>query len=677
MVEDILIKHGHAKTAKAFITYRRKRAEIRKAKKMFGIPDDMDLNLNALKVLEHRYLLKNENGETIETPSQLFRRVAKAIAKQDLLHNENADIKKVEESFYDMMSNLEFLPNSPTLMNAGTELGQLSACFVLPVEDSIEGIFDSIKHTAMIHKSGGGTGFSFSRLRPSGDFVKSTSGVSSGPISFMKVFNKATEVIKQGGKRRGANMGVLRVDHPDILDFIASKGEEGILNNFNISVGITKKFMDAVKNKEKYELINPRDNEVAGKLDARHVFNLMTTLAWKSGDPGIIFLDNINDENPTPEIGDIESTNPCGEQPLLPYESCNLGSINLSKMVKKVGNNYEIDWEKFRKIIRTAVHFLDNVIDANKYPLPEIDEMTRGNRKIGLGIMGFADLLIKLKIPYNSGKGVAVADEIMSFLKKEAQKKSMEMAEERGVFPNWDKSIYKEKGIRIRNATVSTIAPTGTISIIAGCSSGIEPLFAISYIRKHVLGGEEMLEVNPLFENIAKENGFYTEELMKRIAKKGSIKHIEGIPKNIKKIFVTAHDISPEWHVMMQAIFQKHTENAVSKTVNFSKNASVEDVKKAYMLAYDLDCKGITIYRDQSKSEQVLNIDSDDEEPSDKEIPKEMIKSHSLKEFKEKNENNNEEIENESENEEKKGEDEGELIKVDAEYAGGCTTCHL
>lgn len=665
VVEEVLINERHLKTANAYQSYRKKRADIRKAKKMLGIYDDTKININALKVLEHRYLLKNESGNIIETPSELFMRVAKAIAKQDIKYDENADIEETKKIFYEMMKNLEFLPNSPTLMNAGTELGQLSACFVLPIGDSMEEIFDAVKNTAIIHKSGGGTGFSFSRLRPSGDFVKSTSGVSSGPLSFMKVFNVATEVIKQGGKRRGANMGILSVDHPNILDFISSKEEEGVLNNFNISVGLTKKFMDAVKKKEKYELINPRDKKVVGKLDAEDVFNLIATLAWKSGDPGIIFLDKINEENPTPELGEIESTNPCGEQPLLPYESCNLGSINLSKMVKKTGKYYEIDWRKLKETIRNAVHFLDNVIDANKYPLLEIDEMSRNNRKIGLGVMGFADLLIKLRIPYNSDKGVAIADEIMNFVTKEAEIKSRELAEDRGVFPNWEKSIYSKKGIKRRNATVTTIAPTGTLSIIAGCSSGVEPLFAISYVRKHILGGEEMLEVNPLFEQIAREKDFYSEELMERISRKGTIYDIEEIPEEVRKIFVTAHDISPEWHVMMQAIFQKHTENAVSKTVNFSKGASIADIKKVYMLAYDLDCKGITIYRDQSKSEQVLNIDrkeKDEEKPEEK-IPKEIIKSHSLTEF---------ETKEEKENDSKK-----DIIVVDAEYAGGCSTCHL
>ncbi len=651
IVEKVLIENGHAKTAKAYILYRQKRAAIRKAKEMLGVVDDIKLSLNAIKVLEHRYLLKDKDGKVVETPSQLFRRVAKAIAKADILYDKEADVKKTEEEFFEMIKNLEFLPNSPTLMNAGTELGQLSACFVLPIDDDLNSIFDAVKYTAKIHQSGGGTGFSFSRLRPNGDFVKSTHGVASGPLSFMKVFNVATEVIKQGGKRRGANMGVLRIDHPDILDFVVAKEKEGELNNFNISVAVTKKFMEAVKNNTEYELLNPRTKEVIKKLNARHVFTLITTLAWKSGDPGIIFIDRINEENPTPEVGEIESTNPCGEQPLLPYESCNLGSINLSKMVRELNGGYEIDWEKLRNTVRKAVHFLDNVIDLNKYPLPQIEQMTKANRKIGLGVMGFADVLIKLGVPYNSEDAVVIADELMHFINVEAGKMSEELAEKRGVFPNWEKSIFKKKGIKRRNATVTTIAPTGTISIIAGCSSGIEPLFAISYIRKHILGGEEMLEVNPLFEEVARKRGFYSTELMEKIAKSGSVQHIDEIPDDVKKVFVTAHDITPEWHVMMQGVFQKHTENAVSKTVNFPNSASVEDVEKVYMLAYELGCKGVTIYRDGSKSAQVLNIQKD-------EVP-------------------NEKIEIEKPPEPIPKEIPKDLIRVDAEYAGGCTTCHL
>ncbi|MCW1296952.1 MAG: vitamin B12-dependent ribonucleotide reductase [Candidatus Parvarchaeota archaeon] len=604
IVEKVLINSGYAEAAKAYILYRQKRTEIREAKKFLGVIDDLKLTLNAINVLQKRYLLKDKDGKIIETPKQMFRRVARAVAKADLIYNKKANIQEIEEEFYKMMENLEFLPNSPCLMNAGTEIGQLSACFVLPVEDSIESIFDAVKNMALIQKSGGGTGFSFSRLRPSGDIVGSTMGVASGPVSFMRIFDTATDVIKQGGKRRGANMGILSVHHPDIVEFITSKEKEGVLTNFNISVAVTDKFMEAVKKNEEYELINPRTNEVTEKMNARDVFNLIVTTAWKTGDPGLIFIDEINRHNPTPQIGKIEATNPCGEQPLLPYESCNLGSINLARMVE----NGKINWEKLRKTVRSAVHFLDNVIDVNKFPLPEIEKMTKANRKIGLGVMGFADMLIELGIPYNSEDGIKIAEEVMKFITAEARKKSVELAAERGSFPNfkgskWEKDGYKQ----MRNATVTTIAPTGTISIIAGCSSGIEPLFAISFIR-NVMEGTTLMEVNQSFEKIAKERGFYSSELMMEIAKKGSIQSIENIPADVKRIFVTAFDITPEWHVRMQAAFQKYTDNAVSKTVNLPNDATIGDVEKVFWLAYELKCKGITIYRYGSKKEQVLYV---------------------------------------------------------------------
>ncbi len=603
IVEKVLIEEGYSDVAKAYILYRKKREEIRRAKAAYGIYDELKLSVNAIKVLEKRYLKKDETGKVIETPKEMFRRVAKYIASADLIYDRNADVKKTGEDFYRIMSDLEFLPNSPTLMNAGTELGQLAACFVIPVEDDMRSIFEAVKNTAIIHQSGGGTGFSFSRLRPKGDIVKSTGGIASGPVSFMKVFDMATDVIKQGGRRRGANMGILRVDHPDILEFITVKEKEGILRNFNISVAVTDKFMDAVKKNRDYELINPRSRKLVGKLSARRVFNLIVTMAWKSGDPGIIFIDEINRKNPTPKIGKIESTNPCAEVPLLPYESCNLGSINLSRMIK---DNSRIDWEKLEETIKIAVHFLDNVIDMNKYPLKQIEDITKnGNRKIGLGIMGFAEFLIKSGIPYNSEKAIETAEKIMKFIQEKSRDASTEIAKERGVFPNFKKSIYHTK-LRLRNATTTSIAPTGTISIIANCSSGIEPLFAVSFVR-HVIG-TELIDVNPLFEETARKRNFYSEELMRKIAMKGSIRDIEEIPKDVRRIFVTSHDISPEWHVRMQAVFQRYTDNAVSKTINFPADATIQDVEKAYLLAHRLKCKGITIYRYGSKGEQVLNI---------------------------------------------------------------------
>ncbi len=573
----------------------------------------LSLSENAVAVLEKRYLKKNERGEAIEEPIDMFRRVASNIAEGELRFKEGEEASRLyeesRERFLGMMLSRKFMPNSPTLMNAGRELQQLSACFVLPVEDSIDGIYDTLKHQAVIHKSGGGTGFGFSRLRPKNDLVKSTMGVSSGPVSFMAVFDSSTEHIKQGGTRRGANMGILRVDHPDIEEFITCKNDNDKINNFNISVAITDAFMEAVEADAAFDLVNPRDGEVAKTVRARDLFEKIVEGAWLNGEPGVVFIDRINGDNPTPQFP-IESTNPCSEAHLPPYDSCNLGSINLERFFVEGARPGEgtVDWEDLRETVHTAVRFLDNVIEMNSYPLAEIDEMSRGNRRIGLGVMGFADLLIKLGITYDSEEGLAFAEDVMRFLDTKAWNASYDLGKQRGVFPNYAGSAHEAKDNPVRNATVTTIAPTGTISIIAGCSGGIEPLFAVAFMRRQA--DMELPDVNPEFVRLAKERGFYSEDLMNRVAKHGSVRDenvFPDVPEDVRRVWVTAQDISPEFHVRMQAAFQKHISMGISKTINLPRTASPADVEGAYKLAFATGCKGIAVYRDGSRDEQVLS----------------------------------------------------------------------
>ena len=597
IVERVLIDSGYSDVAKAYILYRQKRSEIREAKSYLGVADDLKLSVNAATVLKKRYLLRDERGLVAETPGEMFARVASHVSRAEEKYG--GDAGNFRGRFLKMMRELDFLPNSPTLMNAGLPLGQLSACFVLPVEDSLPGIFEALKNMALIHQSGGGTGFSFSRLRPKNDVVRATGGVASGPVSFMGIFDAATDVIKQGGRRRGANMGTLRVDHPDILEFIEAKGKPGFLENFNISVAATDEFMRAARQDGEIELINPRTGIAQGQINAQETMSLIANSAWRGGDPGMIFIDRINAAHPLP--GKIETTNPCGEQPLLPYESCNLGSINLAKMVEKG----ELNWERLAELVSLAVRFLDDVIDVNRFPLEQIEEASLLSRKIGLGVMGFAEMLILMNISYNSLQAVRMAEEIMKFISREAREASAQLGEERGSFPLFEQSQLKSWSAMI-NATVTTVAPTGTISIIAGTSSGIEPLFAVAFVRR-VLEGSRLLEVSPLFEGAAAARGIYTPDLKAELARKGSAADMVGVPQDLKDLFVTALDIPPEQHVRIQAAFQKHTDNAVSKTVNLPESATVGDVLKIYNLAYDMGCKGVTVFRYGSRS-QVLYL---------------------------------------------------------------------
>ncbi len=557
------------------------------------------LTPNALKVLNARYLLKDEEGRVVESPDEMFRRVSSTIAGAEDLYDQ--DVSLWDDRFYDLLSSLRFLPNSPALMNAGKEIGQLAACFVLPVEDSMKGIFDTLKNAALILQSGGGTGFSFSKLRPKQDIVHSTGGLSSGPVSFMSIFNMATDVIKQGGARRGANMGILRVDHPDIVEFVRSKRKSDGMLNFNISVAVTDDFIDALKKGANYELRNPRTKKSAGFIDAREVFDEIVESAWLYGDPGIVFIDRINRDNPTPQFGDIESTNPCGEQPLLPYEACILGSINLAKYVRDSildsgPGKPHIDYPELERDIRTAIRFLDDCIDVNKYPLSDIEQMHKGNRKIGLGVMGWNDMLVLMDIPYVSVKATGLAERVMKFINDVSKNESEKLGDLKGVFPNYYGSVYDKKGMpRVRNATTTTVAPTGTLSIIADCSSGIEPYFALAY-RKYILDSD-YFELNSYFFSIARKLGFYSKDLEDEVIGKGSLRGIKGVPLRIKKLFKTAPEINYKVHIEMQSAFQLHTDNAVSKTINMPHSARREDVSAAFMLAHEKGCKGITVFR--------------------------------------------------------------------------------
>ena len=578
-----------------------------------------ELSPNAVRVLEARYLRRDRERKVIETPEECFQRVARAVAQAELLLGTAGEADRWQETFHGLLSSLDFLPNSPTLSNAGTPLGQLSACFVLPVEDTMESIFGALRAMALLQRSGGGTGFSFSRLRPKGDVVSSTGGEASGPVSFMRIFDCATQNIKQGGRRRGANMGVLRVDHPDIIEFIEAKLSGAELQNFNLSVGVTDRFMEAVSAGGSYELIHPGSLKGAGRLKARDVFDRIVSAAWRTGDPGLIYLDAINRANPTPSLGEIECTNPCGEVPLLPWESCVLGSINLASMVRVVNGSADVDWDRLRHAVHVGVRFLDDVIEVNREPLPEVAEATRGNRKIGLGVMGFAECLILLGVRYDSDEAVLWADRLMVFIAEEARKASRQLAEERGVFPNWSRSVYAAGDQKLRNATVLSIAPTGTISIIAGTSGGIEPLFALAYRREHTLGGEPLTEVNSIFLRYLEEHRLNTKGLLDEVLDTGSIRHVTSVPQAVRRLFVTAAEVSAHQHLRIQHAFQRHVDNAVSKTINLPADSDQEEVAHVYLEGWRLGLKGVTIYRYGSKAGQVLTLGVD-EDPATREL---------------------------------------------------------
>ncbi len=656
IVEQVLMAGGHYQTAKAYILYRQARSEERRVERIIGVKDDLDLSPNQLKVLESRYLLKDEDGKVVETPSQLFARVAKTLAKVEKNYKApKSKIQNIERDFYEVMARLEFLPAGRTLNNAGTPQSQLANCFVIPVEDSMEGIFDAVKWMALVHQRGGGTGFNFSRLRPKGDVVtKSSGGFATGPVSFMKVFDIATRQVMQGGKKRGANMGILNVDHPDILDFISAKAERGEIENFNISIGVTDEFMKAVEKNGEWHLRNQRTGEIVQTMKARTLMNQLVSMAWRTGDPGLIFLDPINRNNPLIEkYGRIDATNPCGEQPLHPFDACNLGSINLARFIdsKKIPNSKfqftnkkEINWERLKFVVRTGVRMLDNVIDACKYPLPQITETVRANRRIGLGVMGFADMLYQLRVAYDSEEGVKIAKKVAKFVQDESWQMSRDLAKEKGVFPRWKDSSFAKAKNKVRNVAITTIAPTGSISMLADASSGIEPVFALAF-TKNVVEDAGLTYINKYFEKELAESlwadGDHEHKVRDRIVREvaglGSVASVSGVPDEVKSVYRTAHDIAPEWHVKMQAAWQLYTDNAVSKTINFPHTATIEDVENAYMSAWKMGCKGITIYRDGSKDVQILSVGSAPMTPGSGQIIQSKIRSESLKERANKN----------------------------------------